>query len=342
LSDYKEQAALLESGAKQTSATSIVVGSLGPHPYSTTQEVKTWFPFDLLFALSLASGAHVNAGFIEVRDGSALLIKRFHISPAEERYEPGARVIHEIISSGSSGSSATAQLINRVLGIVDVDKRRLTRVVIGHLIRAGLLRQGLENSFDHLVRGFEALTRAQNLSSQNLLDGVPSAEQAAVKGHLKTAQSAIVTLANASRTAGDTLSADRLARIAARAASADQTERSFGFAVSSILTKNALPDEEIVNAHYVSHPRSDGMSWAEVLSAYRGGVIHIGYLELTSGAALRDVYHYIRHLHDLLVRIVLIEIGYTGSYQPTVSKWQNPQPVHWVTASTPSEQLGYE
>ena len=84
------------------------------------------------------------------------------------------------------------------------------------------------------------------------------------------------------------------------------------------------------------------MSWGQVLSAYRGDVIHIGYPQLTHSAALRDVYRYIRHLHDLMVRILLIEIGYTGSYEPTVSKWTNPKPVNWVTASTPAAELGYE
>jgi len=341
LPDYKEQAELLEIGAIQKRATAVVVGSLGSHPCSATEEVKSWFPFDLLFALNLSSGARVNIGFIEIRDDSAQLVKRFHISPAEERYERGFRVINEVIDSGSSGS-ATARLINAILGIADPDKRRLIRVVIGHLVRAGLLRQSLENSFDHLVRGLEALTKFHGLSSQNLLHGVPTVEQAAVRSHLEAAQTAIQAAAQSLRVAGDSGSADRLARIADRAASADQKETGFGFAVSSLLQKYSLPDEEIVNAYYQSHPRPDSMSWGQVLSAYRGDVIHIGYLQLTHSAALRDVYRYIRHLHDLMVRILLIEIGYTGSYEPTVSKWTNPKPVNWVTASTPAAELGYE
>jgi hypothetical protein len=341
LPDYKEQAELLESGDKQRRATAVVVGSLGSHPCSATEEVKSWFPFDLLFALSLASGARVNIGFIEIRDDSAQLVKRFHISPTEERYESGFRVINEVVDSGSSGS-ATALSINAILGITDPDKRRLIRVVIGHLVGAGLLRQSLENSFDHLVRGLEALTKFHRLSSQNLLDGVPAVEQAAVRNHLRAAQTGIQATSQSLRAAGDTGSADRLARIADRAVSADQKETGFGFAVSSLLQKYSLPDEEIVNAYYQSHPRPDSMSWGQVLSAYRGDIIHIGYLQLTHSAALRDVYRYIRHLHDLIVRILLIEIGYTGSYEPTVSKWTNPKPVNWVTASTPAAELGYE
>jgi hypothetical protein len=313
---------------------------LGSHLYSAAEEVKIWFPFDLLFALSLASGAHVSTGFIEIRDDSTQLVKRLHISPTDERYERGSPVINEVINSGSSGS-ATARLVTAVLSVADAEKLRLLRVVIGHVVRAGLLRQSLENSFDHLVRGLEGLTEAHNLSSQNLLDGVPTAEQTAVKSHLKAAQTAILTAAQALRVAGDTASADRLARIAARAASADQKDLNFGLAVSALLKTFGLPDEEIVNAHYQSHPRPDGRSWVQVLSAYRGGVIHIGYLELTSSQALLDVYHYICHLHDLLVRILLIEIGYTGSYQPTVSKSTNPKAVNWVTASTPALELGY-
>lgn len=323
LPDYKEQAGQLESGAKQRVPTSVVVGPLGPHTHSTTAEVKAWFPFDLLYALSLASGAHVSAGFVEIRDSAAQLVKRFHISPVKERYERGSRAIHEIIDSGGSGS-ATARLINAVL-VADENKRRLMRVVISHILRAGLLHQGLENSFDHLVRGLEALSEAKGLSSQNLLDGVPSAEQAEVKSHLSAARAAIRKVAQGLRDSGDTSSADRLDRIADRAASADQKDLVFGLAVSLLLRRYGLPDEEVANAHYRSHPRADGKSWAQVLSACRGDVIHIGYMELTSSAELRDVYQYERHLHDLLVRIVLVELGYSGTYQPTVSKWTNPK-----------------
>jgi hypothetical protein len=139
---------------------------------SLCEETKAWFPFEMLFALSFASGAQVSSGFIEIRDSSAQIVKRFHISTAGEKYEAGPQAIHEVISSGGSGS-ATGKLINAILGIADPEKCRLIRVVIAHAVRAGLLRQSLENSFDHLVRGFEALTGTFGLSSQNLMDGVP-------------------------------------------------------------------------------------------------------------------------------------------------------------------------
>lgn len=149
-------------------------------------------------------------------------------------------------------------------------------------------------------------------------------------------------MGNSLRAAGETAAADRVERIAARAASAHQRDLNFGLAISSLLNKYNLNDEQVINNHYQRAPRGDGRSWVQVLSAYRGGVIHIGYLELTSNAALQDVYRYIRHLHDLLVRIILAEIGYTGFYQPIVSNWPNPKTVDWVSASTPVTELGYE
>lgn len=341
LPDYKKQLDLLESGATQRAATAIAVGSIGSHTYSNCEKAKTWFPFDMLFALSFASGAQVSSGFIEIRDSSAQLVKRFHISTAEEKYEAGPQVINEVISSGGSGS-ATGKLINAVLGIADPEKRRLIRVVISHAVRAGLLRQSLENSFDHLVRGFETFTGALGLSSQDLMDGVPINEQVIVKRHLAAAKDAITAVGNSLRAAGNTAAADRVQRIAARAASANQRDLNFGLAISSLLSKYNLIDEQVINNHYQATPRSDGRSWAQVLSAYRGGVIHIGYLEMTSNAALLDVYRYVRHLHDLLVRIILVEIEYTGSYQPIVSNWLNPKTVDWVSTSTPISELGYQ
>lgn len=332
---------MLTKGSLQRAATSIVVGSLGPQPYATLAEVKSWFPFDFLLALSLASGTHVTAGFVEIRDAVGQLVKRFHMSSPKERYGQGFRTVHETIDSSPSGS-ATADLVNALLRITDAEKLRVIRVVIDHIIRAGLLTQGLENSFDHIVRALEALTEAQGVSSQNLLDGVPEAEQQSVKDHLKTAQTAVLSIAASLRARGDVSSADRVARIAGRAASADQKDLNFGLAVSTLLQTYKFPDEEIVNSYYQNKPRSDGRSWVQVLSAYRGGVIHVGYLELTSSAELLDVYQYIRHLHDLLVRIILTDIGYTGTYQPTVSQWTDPKPLTWVARSTPASALGYK
>ena len=110
LPDYKERLEKLANGSLRRAATGIVAGSLGSHPYSTTEEVRTWFPFDLLFALSLASGAHGTSGFLEIRDGASRLVKRFHMSPVKERYEAGFRTIHEIIDSAGPAGSPTGQL----------------------------------------------------------------------------------------------------------------------------------------------------------------------------------------------------------------------------------------
>jgi len=341
LPDYKERVAMLTNGSLQRVATSIVVGSLGSHSYSTQEEVRAWFPFDLFFALSLASGAHVTWGFLEVRDEVAQLVKRFHMSPVKERYGRGFTTILEAIDSSPSGSP-TGDLVSAVLRIADPDKLRVVRIVIDHIIRAGLLIQGLENSFDHVVRALEALTEAQGVSSQDLLDGVPNAEQQSVKGHLKTAKAAILGIAESLRISGDIPSAGRVSRIASRAESADQKDLNFGLAVSTLLKRYNFPDEGIVNSHYQKQPRPDGRSWVRVLSAYRGGVIHVGYLEMTSSAELLDVYQYIRHLHDLLVRIILTDIAYTGTYQPTVSQWADPKPPNWVTQNTSASHLGYK
>lgn len=105
-------------------------------------------------------------------------------------------------------------------------------------------------------------------------------------------------------------------------------------------------DGEILEAHFKSHMRSGCNSWAAFLSSLRGRVIHQSYL--TFGADIddmqvSDVVSAVQHLHDVLLRVILREVGYDGFYQPSIIPTSAHGPCHvgWVTPTTSARELGY-
>lgn len=70
--------------------------------------------------------------------------------------------------------------------------------------------------------------------------------------------------------------------------------------------------------------------------------MHRGFLELRDGhLAFEEVWAIWKHVHDILIRIVLKMIGYTGTYQPAIRDEQVAKPVDWVTPDLPATELGY-
>lgn len=122
------------------------------------------------------------------------------------------------------------------------------------------------------------------------------------------------------------------------------TERKFGLAVTDLLELFGLSDAYVMDEHYKVKPRTDGMEhWSDVISKYRGRVIHQGHLDLAGGTEWRDVWAVINHLHDVLARVVLKILEYDGGYQPTVVPYRSvPFELGWVKPDTLAGTLGYK
>jgi len=121
-------------------------------------------------------------------------------------------------------------------------------------------------------------------------------------------------------------------------------ENSFGLAVTQLLKHFSLPDSDIVDAHYLNNPRSDGIqTWSGVLSKYRGAPIHSGFFNISeSEHDFNDIVAIETHLHDVLLRLIFKIVGYEGTYQPPVKKESWDAPTDWVVPSLAARELGYE
>ena len=118
--------------------------------------------------------------------------------------------------------------------------------------------------------------------------------------------------------------------------------RGYGQSILALLNKFGLPDAQIVEDYYKANPRPDGKRWRDVMPRYRGITMHRSFFDFDSGDYdPYEVSTILKHSHDLLVRILLKELGYRGPYQPRVVADTFPAPVDWVTDETPPSQLGF-
>jgi hypothetical protein len=66
-------------------------------------------------------------------------------------------------------------------------------------------------------------------------------------------------------------------------------------------------------------------------------------IHLPTREQLFEVHSLLRHLGDVIIRLLALEVGYTGKYLPTVARWGgDARELGWVTASTSPADLRLE
>ena len=114
---------------------------------------------------------------------------------------------------------------------------------------------------------------------------------------------------------------------------AGKTEVGFGKAISSLLKlpEFDMPDGDILSQYSESKPWPGNRSWSDVLSKYRGIVMHQGYFDFRSaGEEIVEIFRIMLHLHDIVVRLILKMLGYQGTYRPSVYYKSSPQRFRWI------------
>lgn len=344
--EYEELKASLLAEERQTRLTAVMVGEIGPNPSNLFDEVASWLrPWDLLALLTLATGSEVGAPWIELRDEEGGLVRRFHRRLREPRFRRGYHVIQEMpMQDVPERPTGIGRLITRATSRSGDFGEAFLQVAITHLVRSRYSGQTLEDSVAYLSRALDSLCERYGLARQNLMTRLDSTQQAEVRDTLRAAAEKIRALRDVVSAAGNRGASETLATIAARIPNVANTERKFGLAVTDLLDRFGMADAQAMDAHYKAHPRTDGMQhWSDVLSNYRGLVIHQGHLNLRGGTEWRDVWSVINHLHDVTGRVVLQILEYDGGYQPTVIPYRSvPFELDWVKPDTPAGALGYE
>jgi hypothetical protein len=323
--DYQEKEEKLKSGQAKKSITALMISDV------TSKLDEVWFPYDYTNLIGAAIGNEVGASWIEFIDESGKLVSRKHITQLEAEYKKGFAIIDETIHGGL-GHLITVASKSPEFG------KSYYRVLIAHLIRLQSYSRQIEDHMDLLCRTFDALCEEFGFSVQNLAKSLPEEYQVNIRSILSDATRAV-------RRISDESSSDikaTLHQIENRIMNANNTDRAFGLAVTDLFKKYELPDKSIMDKYYTLFAESQGKSWVNILTKYRGAAVHTGYFA-EEKYNIQDVLVLEDHLHDILIRIALIIIGYEGNYQPRVIQYlADGKTTGWVNENTPATQLGYK
>ena len=333
LYNYDKHKKQLLDGQTQSIVTSLMVGEIGSKPIANFDDLKDWFPFQFLDLLGLASGTEIGAPWIEFRDSRGRLVQRFHVSLNSPWYSNGHIVIDESVHRGI-GTLLTQSQNSEHWG------NAYLTAALKHLVRSGMSRLLFEDTMAHLFQSFDCLCEVHELNVQRLANRLNHSQ----KDWVKQAIAYLVEkIRSKSKVTADLDQRNVLEKIANRIQNADNTDRDFGLAVIDLISLFGLPDTNIVDAYYQKFPRRDGKSWCDVLSHYRGVVMHSSYFDFERGAYdFQDVAMIRDHLHDILIRIVLKMLYYKGTYQKAIPSPVGRYPLDWVNSNTQAVELGYK
>lgn len=331
LADFTERKARLLNGRERTLITAVMVGEAIAKP-TDFPELRDWFPSGFLSLLGLSTGTEVGAPWVEFRDSQGQLSHRVHVKMGQPIFSRGFDSIRETIHGG------TGRLLTNAFRSPDYESANL-QSALNYLVLGGLDVFTLEDKINFLCRSVDSLCTEYGLTKQVLLHRLDADNQKIVAAALDTAAKGI---RDAASKITDATQHETLLKIANRTKSNPANiDVDFGLAVIDLLKRFDLSDATVVAAHYQSKPRPDGRTWAQALSHYRGIAAHKGYFEFGTDEEIQDVFRFVRHLHDILVRIVFKRLGYDLTYQPTVSRFTTDMTVDWVRTDTTASALGY-
>lgn len=339
LLDYSERGRGLEEGETRNLITSVMIGEVGGRSIELA-DVDAWLPISFLRVLGFATGNQIGSPWMEFRTSDGKLVKRVYRGLGAPTFTNGRRIIEEVLAPN------TARLLEAVqTPPFSIDLDNVYRVLLHHAERAGADGETIDDRLSHLYRAFDRLCKENGFGKVFLRTAVAEPARTDSVKILKKATDDLSNLALQSTAAGDLTSANALQRIANRISGVDQTDRDFGTAVCSLVQKYGLHDEAAMNAYLSVHPLASNIStWRSMLSELRNINAHDAFYNTSLPTyAIDNIYGLNLHLLDLLARILLIEMGYTGMYHPVAAIEVGTQrPLDWVTPNTTISEFGYQ
>jgi hypothetical protein len=313
----------------------IAFGEVSGAP-STLQEAWDAVPRGLDEALSFAVGADVTAPWFELRAEDGNLVRRFFFRMGRRNSEDGFAAFSRV-NEFRAGSGLGAFL--KAFFALPEDKREALIAPL-NLIRSGAPGSfNIEDSITDLVKSLDNLCKARGFEVQELLDRLEPDNRQRVVTILADTRKQLGVIAAENKANGRQPQVDVLNAVVSRVANVTSKARDFGIAVKDLLVELGLEDAHVLDKHYASLG-PDG-SWAGILSAVRGEVIHSGFLRIKDRRSLRTWFEFSRHLHDLSKRIILREVKYGGFYQASTNPWQGDYAVDRVTKGMNIQDLGF-
>jgi len=287
--------------------------------------------------LGITTGTQVGAPWIEFRSKEGDLVRRVHVNLGNPVYSSGIQSINELINGG------TGTLLSLTESNPHWDKPYL-RIALKQLLLSGSDTLPIEDQMSHLFRALDVLCRAfVHGANQNAELTEPSGK--AVDAAIAKAIADLKSYRQAEQIQTSTPEGRALDKIVEKMKNAGRSEVGFRKAILSLLKlpEFDMPDGDILSKYAESKPWPGNRSWSDVLSKYRGIIMHQGYFDFRSAdEEIVEIFRIMLHLHDIVVRLILKMLRYQGTYHPSVLQVVATDiPVDWVRPDTPARKLGY-
>lgn len=284
----------------------------------------------------LLSGGRCCRAWIELRADDGSLTRRFYFHIGHRSSPEGFPAFTSVneLRPGSGIGAFLAAFFSLPEG------KRQALIAPLNLMRSGAPgSSNMEDSITDLVKALDNLCQARGLTTQELLGRLEHDNQQKLATLLTETRNNLRQILADNRVAARQEQVDVLNIVVSRVANVTTTSRDFGIAVKDLLKALNLHDADVLDGHYASlNPPG---SWAGILSAVRGEVIHNGVLRIKDAQSLLKWFAFSRHLHDLCKRIILREVNYGGTYQASTNPWHGEYAVDRVTPTMTVKSLGF-
>lgn len=316
--------------------TAVALGVIGDRPINTVSEVQELLPSGLFAALSFAAGSDIRAPWIDLRTFDGCLQRRFHVRMGMIQQEDGFPAFTKF-DTARPGSGLAAFLD---CYFSQTPEQRFSLIPALNLIRSGTPGGAtVDESIADLVKALDALCKTHSLTHQRLIARLDPQNSAAVEQILDQARQGLKGLRKQAQMDQQLNQLAVFDKIISRQANVALEERDFGLAMADLMRKFDLLDGDIMNTYY-RNATSD-LTWESLLSYVRGQVIHSAAIPVKESGGLLGWFEFARHLHDICKRVVLRQIGYTGTYAATNVLYTGQYEVDRVKGSMTEKRLGY-
>lgn len=327
---------LSDEESQASGIAALLVTEMLPGVTDSLDSMKEHFPFELISALQFATGSRVFAPWIELRGPSAELVCRLHARVGKSANEEGHEFLGLIHLGQDSGLGA---FLSKFMQLNETT-RAWMEVAMNLCVSATPGTSTVDDNLAFVFRGFELLVKNHNIGRLDLRAQLSSKALADLDSAIEDLRNDLSTMRALARR-DKRIDDDRvLERIQSRLANVQTADSDIGLTMCELIRAVGFPDIDILDSDFIPS-NFGGKTWAKVVSELRQDTVHEGYLEFAKKHDIRATFSILRHLHDLLARLILAESGYQGTYNPAVASWTSAVPITWVTPTLKPAKLGF-
>jgi len=332
LPDYDDSQKRLELCEETCLATARIAANVGSSN-ADPANAREWVPMQALNVLSFATGREVGLAWVDLWDAGGSHVGRCYLPISRPTFLRGRGVFIEPTHCG------TGQLLSRALQKACLQKSYLT-VVMNYLVNSGPFSGTIEDQLRLIFLALDMLCH-KHVKKPDLKQMLGESEPAVRKLFACTAYE-LKHMRQCVCGEGNEMRREALDAIERYAGRWGSMRLGFGRAVEQLLKQFDLADAEIMNKYLKCHPLGGRKSFRDVLSYYRGIVMHEGFINFRSDDGdVQSIIALTYHLHDIAVRVVLKLLGHVGTYQPTMVSLPCTASLDWVRPDTHAYRLGY-